>query len=368
MHIADALPQLTKTAVLRGGLKRAFIAAYGFEKRCLGWCRCQSSREKPLSEALVFKYVHPKGPNKIEPLRNLLAGLGVKKPSDIPFDYDTPQEIEDRLERSLGNVNADEIVLDISGMTKILILLTLCKLQHFPGALRVIYSEAEDYCPSRKQYNAVKGKMAATAKFPSRGCEDLIRLRCLSSIRMQGQPVTLVAFTSFNEKLVSHMLGHMSPHRLLLINGRPPREDYKWREEATQYIHQKYLLEYPNDNPLDGTGLLKRVTSTLDYRETVGALNHIYSTHGIHERIVCAATGSKMQTVGLFLAKMLHSDISVEYPTPDSYFVKGMSTGVRQVHELILPNYAGFLEMLGRTKETTWNAELDRICELAVTR
>ncbi len=276
----------------------------------------------------------------------MTADIGVKKPKDIPFDYDIPQDIEERFERSLENIEADEIVLDISGMAKILILLTLCKLERFPGVVRIIYSEAEDYCPSRKQFNAVKGKMAATAKYPSRGCEDLIRLRCLSSIRMQGQPTTLVAFASFNEKLVAHMLGHMSPHRLLLINGRPPREDYKWRERATQYIHQKYLLEYANDNPLDDTGLLERATSTLDYRETVLTLEHIYKMNGLYERIICAATGSKMQTVGLFLAKALHSDIQIEYPTPDSYFVKGMSTGVRQVHELLFPDYSDFITKL----------------------
>src|SRR5258708_4866785 len=99
MNDSETLPRLTKAAVLSGGPKRAFIAAYGFEKRCLGWCRCQSPKERPLSQALVFKYVHPKGPNEIERLGQLLAGLGVKRPNDIPFDYDAPQEIEDRLER-----------------------------------------------------------------------------------------------------------------------------------------------------------------------------------------------------------------------------------------------------------------------------
>jgi hypothetical protein len=362
----EILPQLTKATVLRSGVRRMFIGAYGFEKRSLGWCRSQSLKEKPLSEALVFRYVHPKGPNKIEPLRGLLSALGAKNPKEIPFNYDNPQEIEDRLERSFENIASDEIVLDISGMTKILILATLCKLERFRGTLRVIYSEAEDYCPNKKQYETVKGQMAATAKFPSRGCEDLIRLRCLSSIRMQGQPVALVAFTSFNEKLVSHMLGHMSPHRLLLINGRPPREDYKWREVATQYIHQKYFLDYPHDNPLDNARLLKRVTSTLDYRETVLVLNGIYSIHGLYERIVCAATGSKMQTVGLFMAKILHPDIQVEYPTPDSYFVRGMSTGVRQIHELHLSNYVEFLAALERTKGIALDGARNSLDLLAV--
>ncbi len=77
MNAFKNLPPLKGATLLLGGVNRTFIAAYGFEKRCLGWCRRQSPKEKPLSGAIVFKYVHPKGPNKIEVLRNLLSGLGV---------------------------------------------------------------------------------------------------------------------------------------------------------------------------------------------------------------------------------------------------------------------------------------------------
>src|SRR5713101_223871 len=129
MNVFEAFPSLAGAAVLHGGPKRVLIAAYGFEKRCLGWCRSQSPKAKPLSGAVVFKYVHPKGPNKIEALRSLLAELGVKKRQDIPFDYDVPHLIEARLERILEYTEADEVILDISGMAKILILVTLCKLR-----------------------------------------------------------------------------------------------------------------------------------------------------------------------------------------------------------------------------------------------
>jgi hypothetical protein len=346
MSISKVFPNLCQSPVLSGGKRRLFIGAYGFEQRTLGWCRSQSAEKKPLSEAIVFRYLNPKGQNKVTALQNSLVRLGVKKPKEIPFDYDFPQAIEQCLEKSFAHIKADEIVLDTSAMAKVLILATLFKLEHFQGAVRIIYSEAQDYCPNKKQYDAVKRQMAVTAKIPSRGCEDIIRLRCLSSIRMQGQPVALVVFTSFNEKLLSHVLGHMTPHRLLLINGRPPRRDYDWREEATQYIHKKYWMEYAQDNPLDANDRLKRVASTLNYLETIKVINDIYSNHGLFERIVCAATGSKMQTVGLFFSKILHPDIQIEYPTPDSYFVKGMSTGIRRVHEIYLPNFAGFLKAL----------------------
>src|SRR6478736_2299832 len=284
MDILEAFPVLKRATLLKKDVKRIYIGAYGFEQRSLGWCRSQKSMLSPLSKAILFQYVHPKGKNMVEPLRRNLRALGAKNLSEIQFDYDAPHMIESRLEKAFLKLSAEEIILDTSAMAKVLILAALCKLKHFKGTLRIVYSEALDYCPNRKQYETLKGKLAATARFPSRGCDDIVRLRCLSSIRMQGQPLSLVAFTSFNEKLVSHMLGHMSPHRLLLINGRPPRRDYKWRELATQDIHRKYWLEYANDNPLDGFGRLTRSTSTLDYRETVAAIEKIYKDHGLLER------------------------------------------------------------------------------------
>jgi len=83
-----------------------------------------------------------------------------------------------------------------------------------------------------------------------------------------------------------------------------------------------------------------KTVNTLDYRETVDQIDNIYRQYGLYERIICAATGTKMQTVGLFISKMMHPDIHIEYPTPDSYFVKGMSRGVRVVHEVVFDSFA----------------------------
>ena len=75
-------------------------------------------------------------------------------------------------------------------------------------------------------------------------------------------------------------------------------------------------------------------------------MDGIYRQYGAHERIICAATGSKQQTVGLFFAKILHPDLHIEYPTPDSYFVRGMSEGIRQVHEVVFPEFHRFLQAI----------------------
>lgn len=326
---------------------RLFVGAYGFEDRTLGWLKYQQSQESILDSALMFNYNPTKGPsknpNKIVEIKKALKAIGVnKKPYEINYDWQMPQSIENEIEKYVNTELAifDEIIIDISSMTKFLILVFLSNLVNFHGAVRIIYSEAENYSPLYEEYEKSREDMAFLAKFPSQGVRAIARARSLSSIRMQGQPTTLITFTSFNEQLVRHLLGTLNPHGLMFINGRPPRQEFNWRIKATQDIHKKLIETYFADNPLDKDGLLVNAVSTLNYIETIEIINKIYKQIGGYERIICGATGSKMQTVGLFFAKILHPDIHIEYPTPDSYYVEGLSTGIRNIYEVVFPNFS----------------------------
>ena len=139
------------------------------------------------------------------------------------------------------------------------------------------------------------------------------------------------------------MLGFVTPHKLILINGKPPHKEFLWRERATFEIHKRFYEEYEKDNPLRQTDKLPiRVASTLNYHDTIDIMEEIHAKYGMFERIICAATGSKMQTVGLYFSKCRHPDIQIEYPTPDSMNA-GMSDDVRQIHEIIIPKYNCFI-------------------------
>ena len=345
------LPELKSAQILESKKLRLFIGAYGFEHRTSGWLDYQKSQGDVLNHALMFRYNPSKSqennPNKIDELQNALETIGVHiKPDEIEYNWQMPQGIENEMEDYFDTklIDFDDVIVDISSMTKFLILVCLCKLIRFHGTVRIIYSEAENYTPSLVEYEKSKEDMAFLAKFPSQGVRAIARARCLSSIRMQGQPISLITFTSFNEQLVRQLLGTMNPHRLIFINGCPPREDFAWREKATQDVHKRLIEAYFADNPLDGDGLLINSVSTLNYIETVEKINSIYNELGSYERIICGATGSKMQTVGLFFAKMFHPDIHIEYPTPDSYYVEGLSIGIRKIHEIHIPNFSEFLE------------------------
>ena len=345
------LPELKTAQKINTNSRKLYVGAYGFEDRTLGWVNYQQSQGCIIDNALMFEYNPSKGqknnPNKIGNLREALKNIGVNKECDeIIYDWQIPQDIENLIEdyfySNLNNI--DEVIVDISSMTKFLILVCLCKLSQYQGQVRIVYSEAENYSPSLKEYERSKGDMAFLAKYPSQGVRAIARARCISSIRMQGQPVILITFTSFNEQLVRHLLGTMNPHRLIFINGRPPREDFAWREKATQEVHKSLIESYQLDNETDMNGLLLSSVSTLNYIETVEVINNIYTEHGGYERLICGATGSKMQTVGLFFTKMLHPDIHIEYPTPDSYYVEGFSTDIRKIHEIVFPDFSDFIK------------------------
>ncbi len=341
-------PGIQPAVKLEPGRKRLFIGAYGFEDRSVGWMEFQKEKQGTLDHAFMIKYHKPKGKNKISESRKALSEICTARPIDIVYDVDSPYKIEDLLLKKAGKLfsSVNEIILDISAMTKLLILAALFQLKGYRGDLRVIYCDSEECAPAEEEYRKSINDMQKMTSFPSSGVESIIRLRCLSSIRMQGQPVTMIAFTSFNEQLVRHMLGTISPHRLIFINGHPTREDYAWREKAMQEIHKRLIAEYPSDNKLNEKDLLERTSSTLDYRDTINRISEIYNEYGTYERIICAATGSKMQTVGLFFAKAKYPDIHIEYPTPDSYFVKGYSKGIRSINEIFIPGFADFIRKI----------------------
>ena len=146
------LPQVLDAEKLETDEKRRlFIGAYGFEKRSFGgWVNYQN--KGVLSYALVFKYEHPKGRNRIKELRMALKRLGVALPVNVCYDTIAPHNIEDKIYAKLIELlsKTDEVILDISGMTKLLILICICKLEEFHGTVRIVYSEPNNYPPQKR--------------------------------------------------------------------------------------------------------------------------------------------------------------------------------------------------------------------------
>jgi len=324
------------------------ICTEGFEPRSMEWLGRQD-RQLAFDYSLILRNIPYRKENRYEDLLNIVGTLtrsGCLRPVD--FSRYDPSVSERELSAILTDKisQIDCVVIDISVMSKLLIVMLLVLLSDYTGTVRVIYSEPEDYAPSMGEYEKHKDEWGLFFPQPSFGVHSVVRTPRLSSVTMQGSPSLVVAFTSFNEQLIPALVSECSPSRLIIVNGMPPH--LTWRARATQEIAEALISEYRDDNPKDENGVLLRSVSTLDYRETFDMLSQVYRENAYSDKIILAPTGSKMQAVACGLFKICCPDVHIEYPIPESFFVPGFSSQKTiQVHEIAFEYFSEEVRELG---------------------
>lgn len=319
------LPVLRPCGHLKPDAHDALVTAAGFEDRALAVLGALAASRRGRAAILVYKEHDPR--DKIADLTSGLKrkGFRIRREDLVEYDRYRPDSFADRLASWLAAEHARNIILDITCMSRMAILLSLDVCRQLGLAVTLFYTEAKAYAPSRQAYERARDENSLPR--PSiqiyTGVGGVVRAARLSSVSLQGEPSAAIAFMSFNELLTQALVNAVYPSRLLLVNGRPPKQ--RWREEATAWIHEDLLREWPErDNPLaparrGSKPLPSRVTSTLRYSETTNLLLRLYWDLAVTHRIVIAPTGSKMQTVGCFLVKAIHPDCHIEYPTPKGF-------------------------------------------------
>jgi len=313
--------------------KRVLITAEGFEERSLSFL--SAFNNDSFEDIMICKYI-PKKKSKYDKLNEIINAKQSKaKITELQYSRFEPFPFELEFINFLTNKTYEEIFVDISVMSKYMIMQILCALATYKGTLKIIYCEPKNYAP--KNANDID-KQGKALLLPSTGVQNIIRTPLLSSLIMQHSPTLLVAFLSFNEQLIRALLSECTPARLLLINGVPP--SLLWREKATNDMHKSIINEYASDNLMDEQNLLIRKSSTLNYIESFSILSDIYKSFGERYRIVIAPTGSKMQAVACALIKNCCEDIHIEYPTPESFYIDGYSSSeINQIHQLVFYEY-----------------------------
>lgn len=326
--------------------KTLLVCAEGFEDRGLAFIQSVSSRK--FSKIFVLTY-QPTKKSRLPELMEACKARSNLEPRVIEYDRFHPAVFEDEFRREIHEVfrKVEEVIVDISVMSKLMILIILAALRDYRGKVRIIYSEPIDYAPTKEEYARHRKSLRLATNLPSYGVHDVVRTPILTSAVMQRSPALIVAFTSFNEQLIRALLSNFNPTHLFLISGVPPT--LSWREEATREIHADILNDYRVDNPTDTEGRLERRSSTLQYAETFSVLGDIYRQYCVVNRIVLAPTGSKMQALGCALLKLCCPDVHIEYPTPESYLIEGHSSHeIKCIHQVIFPAFSNFIEAIAR--------------------
>ncbi|MBL7223194.1 MAG: hypothetical protein ISS72_05025 [Candidatus Brocadiae bacterium] len=356
------MPTLEPCAEFRLQEGEAFAVAGGFEDRAVRFSEMLADPVPGSSAAILLRYLPTDAANRFEEVCSILEGKGLST-AILEYDRHHPATFDTRVLEILDRQAVNALCVDASGMSRlaIMVLLDIARERNMP--CRIVYAEAEAYAPSKEEFEAAKAlkEQHLPTSFIHTGVYDVIRVPRLSSIRMQNQASVVIAFDSFNEALCQALVNVLNPKRLILINGRPPRDELRWREEATRYVHRRLREEWPVDEahfaPDEGAPEDELTTSTLRYVETYDMLVKLYWRFSTDHRIILAPTGSKMQTLGAYLLRAVHNDVHVEYPTVEGFFARKYSTGVRQTWQMSLGRMGTFVEKL-RQKELREHLEL----------
>ena len=301
------------------GPRDCLVAAMGFEERALAVLEraCEASQNFHLA---LVSYLPRVTENREEEFRALVRARGL---SAQWFQYDR------RRPAGMGRILAehasafDRVVIDVSGMSRLLIVQIIVAMEEKGKVCEVFYSEAAIYPPTQEQYrNAVSD--AHRPAFISSGIIEVVSSPELSSVAMLGSPIRLVSFLSFDCNQLRNLVQEIQPTHNDVVCGVPPRADMLWRRDALVEMNEATV------------GMLRRAESheacTFDYRVSLKLILRVYGNHSVFDRLVIAPTGSKMQALAVGIIRSLLKDVQIVYPTPRRFLdPRHYTVGVRRI-------------------------------------
>ena len=338
------LPKLSTQKVFESCKKnRLLIIAEGFEPRALTWIE-HASNCLEFADAIICKYEPSSGDNKFDELVCAVEKRCTGSIGQLNYNRFEPVLFEQRFSEILNNCSPyDEIFIDITVMSKMLIMIILYLLRDFDGNIRIIYTEPDTWGPSEDEFKAEILKKSTESinhwiGLSSFGLDSVVKTPKLSSVAMQSCPIFLISFFSFNTSLTWALLDEISPPKMQFINHSCQR--HMWRANAMHEINDKLIKDYATH----GIDFEENITvDKLNYMEVFQALAKIYKERCYKYRIIIAPTGGKLHAIASALFKICCPDVHVEYPTPRGYSSDNYSSAdIHAIHQVEFENFKNF--------------------------
>ena len=310
------------------GKDDCIVVGAGFETRALAGLKRASQVSADFNVVLVRylpKIQENQGLESIEYCKH--HGINFQ---EFLYDRESPSgmgvELAEYVERF------DRVILDISGMSRLLIVQTIVALVGLKKEFNVLYTEASVYPPLEQEYSNSDMGNGSIPSFISSGIFEVVSTPELSSVSMLGSAIRLVSFPTFDYIQLSNLVQEIQPTHNDIIHGVPPSKGMAWRTDAIKQLNEPIIRG------------LQRVqshrASTLDYRDTLKLILDIYEQFSVFDRIVIAPTGSKMQSVAIGILRGILTDLQIVYPTPLMFVdPEHYTEGVRQMYLLKIGDF-----------------------------
>jgi hypothetical protein len=325
--MVDALPSST-----------LYIGAAGFEDRALALLSVfeKAKRRFQHCEAIEYEPFNPR--NRRSDFDQKAQGL-FDSVSWETYHRFQPEAFTEALGRTRErSLSSSQILLDVSAMSKMLIVVMLQGLRTLDCPLRIVYSAAKIYHPTRSEYEKRSLVAPEPPIFVTTDVFRVVTTHALSSIAMQGAPIVMIAFPNFNYLELMALLNEINPHQLILIEGSTSSSEDAWKLEAIRKIN-KGLEVYLEPK--------RFLADPLDIEANLSILDEIYNEYCYTHKVALAPTGGKLQAVAAFFFKVMHPDIHIVYPAVRD-FAKDYTDGCINPSEVYFPNFQKFITQLDK--------------------
>jgi predicted MPP superfamily phosphohydrolase len=341
-YLDELLPKIELLSIDNIPLDGTFIGAAGFEDRGFSFIDRAIDLNKKFTNAIGLEYRPFNKKNRIDEFREKLPKITKARESMLIYDRFNPDKFVADFRNKREIWDSANVIIDISSMSKFLIIVILDLLDNYNGNVHIIYSEAKIYHPTPEEFNAGKEKLPKKIPtFLTKEVHKIITISALSSIEMQGYPLLIIAFPSFNYGELVALLDKMTPQHLIKIEGIPHEEINAWRSDAIHWLNEKI----DGSTYFNISKIIHRKVTTFDYRDLVICLDEIFKDYRCTHKFVVAPTGSKLQTFGTFLFKQMHPEVHIVYPVTKEY-AEEYSEGLRNIWHISISEFSNFINTL----------------------
>lgn len=339
-RLSNTLPPIQRLDLDQIKKPITYIGAVGFEDRSQAVLDDAAKTGWKADQIIAIEYKPVDRRNRRSKFARKLRELKIDpdKQTWIVYDRFDPESFMPAIEAVKGRILGDRVVLiDISGMSKFLIVVLLQLLGDLQVDIEIAYAEAAVYHPKRSEFLTKRRKLPeASPDFLTTDVYTITTATSVSSVAMQGYPMVMIAFPTFNHRELMALLNEMTPQRLVSIEGLPHETKDHWRLDAVRWI---------NRNLGDYSIVESKEVSTFHYVQTIECLEAIYRQYSTSHRIVVAPTGSKFQSLAVFLFKQLHPEIQIVYPVTRK-FSNAYTERHKALWRVSFPRFPDFLNRL----------------------
>jgi hypothetical protein len=241
-----------------------------------------------------------------------------------------PDEYLQDLKLTLLNWRPDavgEVWIDVSALPMQAICATLAAVREVLTALavRVLYTEAAEYYPTKKQVSSAEQQRPSALSQEMSG--NLIPKHFAGS--SSEVATCLMLFAGYEKHRSIGVVEELNPSKVVLLFGQPPREDLRWRLKWSRALHASIRENTPTS---------EETVSTLSPLESLVVLCRYYGFLFADHNVAISPVCSKMQCVAAYLMWERYRDVQLVFPLPVSYLPHQFSERYRDTYEFNLPS------------------------------